>query len=267
MPELPDVEAQRRLAQRHAVGATVDAVRCPVPEILRSTTPQGLGRALSGATIESAERQGKWLWLATSAANDLLAHFGMTGELHWHPEDEPVCEGDLVHLLLDGGVLAYHAIRKLGGVWVVRGEDERREVTGELGVDALEADGEVLRERLGDSTASLKSALMDQRLVAGIGNLLADELCWQVRLHPALSCPDVPDSAWEDLAEALSRVLAAGIAAGQVPAEEGFLTAVREEDDPRCPRCAAQLARSTIAGRTSRWCPQDQPDPRDGASH
>ncbi len=262
MPELPDVEAQRRVAQRHAVGGTVAAVSCTDAQILRNTTPQGLGRALAGATIEGAERHGKWLSLVTDARSDLLVHFGMTGSFHWHQRGAPLCEFDLVRLDLHGGVFAYNAVRKLGGVWIVRSDAERLAVTGRLGPDALDADEAALRERIGRSSAALKAALMDQRKLAGIGNLLADEVCWQVKVHPAAACRDLPDDRWAALAEALAHVLAVGIQVGQVPAAEGFLTGVRDDQDARCPRCGKPLAAGTIAGRTSRWCPKEQLDPR-----
>lgn len=262
MPELPDVEAQRRFAHAHAVGRTVTSVACPDPQILRTTTPQGLGRALSHATILSVERRGKWLWLMTDAVSDVLVHFGMTGAFHWHPSTGAACANDLVQLALGGEVFAYNASRKLGGVWLVRGARESREITGELGVDGLEADEDVFRSAFAGSRAGLKAALMDQSRVAGIGNLIADELCWHVRLHPATPCEDLAEGRWADLAEALARILAVGVEVGQVPAGDGWLTGAREAEDPRCPRCGASLASGTIAGRSTRWCPAEQPDPR-----
>lgn len=261
MPELPDVEAHRRLADRHAVGGTVASVSCSDPQILRDTTPQGLGRALSRATFTAAQRHGKWLWLTTDAASDVLMHFGMTGALHWHPDGD-ACERDLVRFHLGGGMLAYAVTRKLGGVWLVGSERERGEVTGPLGIDALDLDERAAREALAGSRAGLKAALMDQARIAGIGNLLADEVCWRVRVHPATRCADLAEGCWAALAEALAQVLDAGIEAGQVPADAGTLTGARDAEDERCPRCGEPLAAGTIAGRTSRWCPREQPAPR-----
>lgn len=264
MPELPDVEAQRHVARRYAVGGSVAAVSVQDRQILRNTTPQGLGRALRGATIEGAQRHGKWLWLVTDARSDVLVHFGMTGSFHWHAEDASPCRHDLVRLTMKGGVFAYNATRKLGGVWVVRTDAEREQITGPLGLDALDADEDALRERIGGSSAALKAALMDQTRLAGVGNLLADEVCWQAKVHPATRARDLDDRAWGEVADALAHVLDVGIDVGQVPEEEGFLTRVRDDRDAGCPRCGASLAAGTIAERTSRWCSREQPDPRSG---
>lgn len=258
MPELPDVEAQRRVAARHALGRTVRSTRCRDRQVLRNTTPQGFGRALADATLTAAERHGKWLCLATDSRSDVLLHFGMTGALHRHDAESDVCDRDLLMIVLDDGVLAYHVTRKLGGVWLVRGGRERQEVTGTLGVDALDLDVHALREAIAGSRAALKAALMDQERVAGLGNLLVDEVCWQAGLHPGVPASQVPDEAWPRLADAIDRVLAAGMEVGHVPDGDGFLTGARDDEDPRCPRCGAPLARGTIAGRTSRWCQKEQ---------
>lgn len=262
MPELPDVEAQRMLADEHAVGRRVRSTACLDPQVLRNTTPQGFGRAVAGATFAGAQRHGKWLCLRTDAASDVLVHFGMTGALHWHEAGDDVCDRDLLRIDLGDGMLAYHVTRKLGGVWLIRSEAERRAVTGDLGVDAMSVDVEGLREALAGSRASLKAGLMDQTHVAGIGNLLADEVCWTVGIHPATPCRDVPDDCWPELHEALREILEAGIEVGQVAADDSTLTGARDAEDARCPRCGAPLATGTIAGRTSRWCPEEQPDPR-----
>lgn len=262
MPELPDVDGFRQVAQGAAVGRRIDAVTVDDDRVLRTTTPQGLGQALSGATVEAAERHGKWLWLRTDATSDLLLHFGMTGGLHTHADDDPGCEHDRLALRLASGTrLALQMQRLLGGAWLVRSDDEGRAITGQLGPDARRLDAAGLRERLADSRATLKSALMDQERVAGLGNELADEVCWQVRVHPGTSCRDLDDDGWAAVARTLSRVLDVGVDQGQVPRGEGFLNDVREDDDPHCPRCGTRLRRGTVAGRTTWWCPQDQPAP------
>lgn len=262
MPELPDVEGFRAVAEDTAVGRTIRAVSDVDPRVLRTTSPQGLGRALDGARIDGADRHGKWLWLRTDRRSDLLLHFGMTGGLHPHPTDEPPCAHDRLVLVLDDGTrLALHMQRLLGGAWLVADEDEARSITGELGPDALDLSADDLRELLGDSRAGLKSALMDQERLAGLGNELADEVCWQVHRHPATPCTELSDDDWRGLADAVARVLDVGVDVGQVPRAEGFLNDAREDDEPHCPRCGQRLRRDTIAGRTTWWCPKEQPEP------
>lgn len=262
MPELPDVEGFRAVAEDLAVGRTVAGVTVDDDRVLRTTTPQGLGQALRDASIDATERHGKWLWLRTDARSDLLLHFGMTGQLHGHDADDEACEHDRLLLTFDDDTrLALHMPRLFGGAWLVRSESEARDITGELGPDALDVDADDLRALLADSRAGLKSALMDQDRLAGLGNELADEVCWQVEIHPATTCSDLDDEAWDELADAIAHVLDVGIDVGQVPHRDGFLNDVRDDDDPHCPRCGTALSRDTIAGRTTWWCPEDQPAP------
>ena len=257
MPELPEVETYRRRAEEGLVGHRVAHVACDDELLLRNTSPGGLGRVLADATIEDATRTGKWVTLRTDANQDVVVHFGMTGSFHRH-DDGDRCEFDHVRLVLDdGAVFSLHMPRKLGGVWVVRDADERDEVRGSLGVDALEADADDLRAALAGSRGGLKSMLMDQEKVAGVGNLLSDELCWQVRHHPATPCDELDDAVFDELADELARALDVGLDLGHVPTTDGFLLDVRGDGGP-CPRDGSDLEEDRIGGRTSRWCPQCQ---------
>lgn len=260
MPELPEVETRRREAEQHLVDHTVREVSCRDDQVLRNTSPGGLGRVLNGARVESAERTGKWLTLRTDGRQDVVMHFGMTGDLHLHTDDEP-CENDLVQVVRDDdAVVALHMTRKLGGVWVVRDDAERDEVRGALGPDALGMDADDLREAIGGSRGGLKSALMEQEKVAGLGNLLSDELCWQVQRHPRTPVQGLDDGDFERLADALTRALDVGLDIGHAPTVEGFLLDVREDRGP-CPRNGSELDQGTVAGRTSVWCPVCQSPP------
>lgn len=261
MPELPEVETYRRRAETHLVGHTVERVACDDPLLLRNTSPSGLGRILHGAIVDAAERHGKWVFLRTDARQDVVVHFGMTGSFHDHDSETDCCEYDYIRFVLDSGlVFALHMPRKFGGMWAVRDEAEREEVTSALGEDALGLDGSALRTILADSRAGLKSGLMDQSKIAGIGNLLSDELCWQVREHPSVRCDELDDAVFDRLAEALARALDVGLELGHVPTADGFLLDVRGDDGP-CPRCSSALDTATVAGRTAKWCPNCQPEP------
>lgn len=260
MPELPDVEHHRRTAERHVSGRTIRAVHTGDPAVLRNTSPQGLGRAVTGAEVGEPRRTGKWLLLPTDAASDMIVHFGMTGAFVWLDGADAPGPYDHVRLQFDHGTLALRMSRKFGGLWIARSAAERGQITGPLGPDASRIDADGLRARLSASRAGVKSALMDQRTIAGVGNLLADEVCWQARIHPSTVRHDIAPDGWAAVAGALTRVLDVGVELGRVPANEGFLTDVRD-DDLRCPRCGAPLRSSTIAGRTSVWCPRDQPPP------
>lgn len=259
MPELPDVEGQRRYLARYGSGHRIESVRVLDSESLRNTSPQGLGRAIKGGRLADPRRHGKWLIAPVDGA-ELLMHFGMTGLLSYaagggEPHDHP---HDRLVLRLDQGELRYRAMRKLGGVWLVPAGGSREEATGPLGPDALDVGADELAEMLSGRRGGIKSALMDQELIAGLGNLLSDEILWQVRIHPRADAGGLEPDEVAELAEVIREVLRASNRRHRVPPEEGWLTRARDDEDSSCPRCGAALESGTVNGRTSYWCPREQ---------
>lgn len=260
MPELPDVEKHRHTVAEHAYGRRVERIEVNDPGLLHGTTPQGLGRSLVGRTVAEPRRHGKWLLVPFDADGPtLLYHFRMTGELVW-ATDDAVGDG-AVTLHLGGGRLTYRSRRRLGGVSYLRAGHGPQEVTGELGPDATALDREQLGALLGGRRGGLKSALLDQSLIAGLGNELVDEILWRTRLHPRQAAAGLGEEEVEALHRHLHDVLRRSIRAGHVPAGEKWLTGQRGANDPRCPRCGAQLETAQVSGRTALWCPREQPAP------
>lgn len=259
MPELADVEGWRRYVARYAAGRRVRSVRVRDDAVLRNTSPQGLGRALEGARIGAPERRGKWLILPADSGH-LVLHFGMTGALRWtaHPDENPPGDADRVVFALDGGELRYQSWRKLGGVWWVSARDPVASVTGPLGPDAADLSLARLRELLDGRRGGIKSALMDQKLVAGIGNELSDEILWRARLSPRERVEDLCRDDVARLHRALRSVLRRSIAHGRIPTRGRWLQAVRSDAVPACPRCGTRLRRTRVAGRSACWCPRCQ---------
>lgn len=257
MPELPDVEAHRRTVADHATGRRIRRISVRDTELLHGTTPQGLGRSLAGRTVGRPQRHGKWLFVRFDDGPALVFHFRMTGELRWQPGGAGE-QDDAVALHFEHGTLSYRSKRRLGGISYLTAGRDVGEVTGPLGPDATEVD----RERLGDLLRSrrggLKSALMDQRLIAGLGNELVDEILWRSRLHPGRSAADVDEGAVAELDRHLRQVLRRSIRAGHVPSGPTWLNGRRDASRPVCPRCEAPLERATVAGRTTYWCPAEQ---------
>jgi formamidopyrimidine-DNA glycosylase len=258
MPELPDVEGFRRYLSRHASGKRVRGVRVPAPDILRNTSPQGLSRALKGRTLEKPERLGKWLFVAAGEST-LILHFGMTGGLRWTSSPDRVGRFDRLVLELDGGELAYHNMRKLGGAWLARSASAIERVTGSLGPDAADVGGEEFEHMLRGRRGGIKAALMNQRMIAGIGNELSDEILWQARVRPSRRVSSLRRRERDALFESMQEVLTESMRHGRIPRLVGWLTSQRGVRDPTCPRCGGALKRTTIAGRTSYWCPSCQP--------
>jgi formamidopyrimidine-DNA glycosylase len=258
MPELPDVEGYRRYWARYAKGHRVVDVDVPNPAIVRNRSPAGVARALRGRRFASPRRHGKWL-LAPTEGPTLLLHFGMTGLLVWSGRD---CvdrhRHDRLVLRFRDGELRYRNMRMLGGAWVARDEAELRGLVGELGPDAGRVDRETLEELLAGRRGGIKATLMNQRLIAGIGNELSDEILWRARIHPARAVSSLERREVGRLYRAMRNVLAASVRRGRIPREGCWLEGQRARPGARCPRCRTDVRRSKIAGRTSYWCPRCQ---------
>lgn len=261
MPELPDVEGLRRLLAATATGQRIGRVAVPAPEILRNTSPQRLGRALSGCLLGEPQRHGKWLW-APAGTWALALHFGMDGGLSWVGSGELATRRrspyDRLVLSFTRGELRYCSIRKLGGVWLVSGKEELAAVTGPQGPDALSLDLAGLSGCLAGRRGAVKPALMDQSVVAGLGNLTVDELLWRAGLHPRAKVSGLNPAHVQRLHAAMRQVLAAAALAGRVPGEAGWLTGARDSRAAGCPCCGTRLQRSRVAGRATVWCPHCQ---------
>lgn len=262
MPELPDVEKHRRTVADHAAGATVRRVEVADPELLDGTTPQGLGRAAVGRVVAAPRRHGKWLLLGfEDGGPTLVCHFRMTGELVWRDEPTARADGDALTLRFDHGSLSYRTRRRLGGVSYVRAGRDVEEVTGPLGPDADRVDRRRFEELVAGRRGGCKATLMDQRVIAGLGNELVDEILWRSRVHPARPVADLEPDEVADVHRQLRTVLRRSIRAGHVPSGPTWLNGERDEDEPRCPRCGTALRRGQVAGRTTFWCPRDQTAP------
>lgn len=258
MPELPDVEGFRRELAGALPGRRVRHVQVQDAGILRNTTAQALGRRLAGRRFGSPRRHGKWLILPTDGPV-LLVHSGMTGHPYYAADGDPGRDHERLVVSLDRGQLRYADRRKLRGVWLAVGEDEVADVMGPEGPDALGIDLPTFRDVLRGRRGRLKATLMDQSVIAGLGNLLTDEICWRARLHPSRLLAGLDDRELRQLHATMRQVLRTAVRHGCVPALPGWLTGVRDDPDPSCPRCGVRLERGRAGGRTSMWCPRCQP--------
>ena len=255
MPELSDVEGFKRYFNRHAAGRTIRRVEVVDPPMLRG----GSVRGLAGERFDRARRHGKWL-LAPAGRATVLMHFGMSGLLRWSGgEPAPRHPHDRVVFDLAGGELRFRDMRKFGGVWIARDAAAVDALVGPLGPDALEVDRERFAELLAGRRGSVKAALMDQTVIAGLGNLLVDEICWRARIAPALPLRRLGAARRDRLHACMEAVLRESIPRGRIPGDPGWLTGARDERPGACPRCGAALRRATVAGRTTVWCGACQP--------
>jgi formamidopyrimidine-DNA glycosylase len=226
------------------------------PGVLRNAGAQTLGRRLAGHRFGKPDRIGKWLILPTDGPT-LLIHSGMTGHPYYAANGSEAEKYERLVISLDRGELRYADLRKLRGVWLADGDIT--EVTGPQGPDALGLGLRAFREVLCGRRGRLKPTLMDQSVIAGLGNLLTDEICWRAKVNPSRLIGEINERELKRLHNAMTGVLRTSVRHGRVPGLPRWLTRVRDEPDPSCPRCGTRLAHRRIGGRTSLWCPRCQP--------
>ncbi|MGP3978196.1 Fpg/Nei family DNA glycosylase [Streptomyces sp. 8N114] len=261
MPELPDVEGFRRVLADCAQGRTIQRVEVRDAGVLHGVSARRLSSDLEGRKFTEPERHGKWL-LAHTGGPTLLLHFGMTGRLVCAAaDDEPHRHDRVLFTLGDERQLRYRDQRKLKGIWLAD-DPEAARLLDDQGPDAQTVPRTDFDAALTGRRGRLKAALTDQSVLAGLGNLLADEILWQSRLHPSRPTGSLTDDERATLYRTMRRVLRTSVEAECVPPRDNWLTGHR--DDPGrapCPRCGTRLRSARVAGRTTLWCPHCQPDP------
>jgi len=257
MPELPDVEGYRRLVAAHFVGLTVRRVEVLDAGVIRNSNARQFRKTVRGRTFCRVDRRGKWL-VAHMDGPALVWHFGMTGSLVVVPRAAALDRYDRFILAGDEDELRYRDMRKLGGVWLAGGGAAIDEIIGPQGPDAWTVSLGDFAGRFRARRGAIKPALMDQRVIAGLGNMLSDEVLWSAGVRPARPAAALDSGEVERLHRALRDVLRRSRRAGRIPRTPSWLSSQRDQEQPICPRCHGQLERGTLAGRTALSCPNCQ---------
>ena len=259
MPELPEVERARALIAERALGRRIAAVDDSDTYVCRPHQPGELSGALTGRTLVEAHRRGKTMWVDTDAGGPVLGlHLGMAGRIVVDDasEGDPAPPGERVAPLWDRFTVEFED----GGRLVLR--DKRRlgravlnpDLSG-LGPDAAEVGRDSFRARVGRGDAPLKARIMDQGVIAGVGNLLADEALWRARLSPRRPAGELSEEELDRLRREIRAATRSAIRLGGV--HTGDVMPARQRGGI-CPRCGAAMERATIGGRTTYWCPDEQ---------
>lgn len=290
MPELPEVEVTRRRIEPFLVGRTVERLETTPPSYFFLTPPARLTRRLVGRGVEGLERRGKYLVAGIEGGERLLLHLGMTGQLFSSgvssvrllsataraalaPEEQSEFEPDAhTHLRLrftDGGPgVFFRDVRKFGKVQLL-GVGEESERLDRLGKDALEVTGDDLFRATRKRTVAIKNLMLDQSVIAGTGNIYADECLFIGGVRPRRRASRVTRAECDRIAEGLKRVMRRSIETGgssisDYVAPDGSDGAYQDErrvyargGEP-CDQCGTPIRRIVIGQRSAHYCPDCQ---------
>jgi formamidopyrimidine-DNA glycosylase len=275
VPELPEVETIRRDLEPLVVGRRMIAIDVDPGTIqLLAAAPIEVLRAnLVGRTFTSMGRRGKYLLLSMDDGRTLVVHLRMTGRLVWrdHSAPEEIYQRACISLD-DGHDLRWSDLRKFG-TW--RLVDDVDEVISKLGPEPIDGDYsfKAFRAALAGRTAPVKAVLLDQRRVAGLGNIYVDEALYEARVRPDTPAGWVSPAAARRLFEASRNVLERGIAnrgasfkdyvdgQGQKGSQHMYVQVFRRDGKP-CYTCGSMIVRSVVGGRGTHFCPRCQPKGR-----
>ena len=266
MLELPDVENYKRYLSATALHKRIQNVEIGSTKVLRGISSRALKSALRGRSMEGTRRHGKHLFAALEDGKWLAFHFGMTGRLAYFKSLDEDPEHDRLRLDFDNGYhLAFVNQRLFGRVGLIADPDAfiRSE---NLGPDATDAslDQVAFKQLMRERKGRIKSALTDQTLLAGIGNIYSDEILFQARLHPDTSVQSLSDKELGSLYRTTRRVLKVAIERGAGSEElvdrlPSTYLLPRRQVGQTCPRCGGAIKTLKVAGRTAFYCPRCQP--------
>jgi formamidopyrimidine-DNA glycosylase len=259
MPELPDVETFKRYFDATSLHQRIDDVDVRSAYVLKGVSGRELARRLKGRSFESTRRYGKHLFVRADGDFWLRLHFGMTGSLHYFKHQEQAPPHTRVEFVFVKDYrLAFDDQRKFGEIGLINDVDEFLKKRA-LGPDALDVDLAQFKDILAKHRGAVKSILMNQKLIAGIGNIYADEILFRARMHPATEISGLGEKALTKLFRATRYILekAITVKADVDLMPKSWLLRQRGKGG-KCPRCGRGLKSSKIGGRTAWFCPHCQ---------
>jgi formamidopyrimidine-DNA glycosylase len=270
LPELPEVETIRGQLAPRLEGRVLARVEILDPRLTRPHDLFEVAEELEGDRVAAVERRGKYLVVRLESGLALLVHLRMTGAFHWKPttHERAVLELD------DGARLAYRDVRRFGTWLVLERPDVEPYLAARNGPEPLGSrfTSAWLAGQLGRRRAPLKAVLLDQRVVAGLGNIYADEALWRARLSPLRPASGVSPDEIARLTRAIRAALRTGIerqgsTLRDYSQPDGTSGSMQDEfrvygrDGLRCPRCRSTISKTRVGGRGTWFCPHCQPFP------
>jgi len=269
MPELPEVEAFKSYIELHCLHKTITDIKIPDKSVIKNISAAEFKKFLIGYEFRSIERLGKYLIINVSdSEKKLVIHFGLTGSLFYTTNKNELVKYSRVQFIFKIGVLHWTDMRKFGKLWLV---DNLQEIIGlkKLGPDAIAVTKKQFLALLSENeTKNIKAFLMDQNIIAGIGNEYSDEALFQAGIDPHHKVNELSEIRREKLYNMLHKILLYAIKVQQKNSESIYFTRksfpssylqAHRHIDMICPKNKNhKLEKTTIAGRTTYYCPEDQ---------
>jgi formamidopyrimidine-DNA glycosylase len=275
MPELPEVETVRRGLAHFLIGYRFTTAQGLHPRVVKPASLQPLD-AVIGAKIKNINRRGKFLWFELDRDQALVAHLGMSGQFLVARKDRPAPGHVRAHFDLSKGLRRHQLLfsdqRTFGWLSVEELTDGIPHSAQHIALDPFDPafDREAVITAMKSRKAAIKSVILNQEIMSGVGNIYADESLWRAKIHPEIPASDLSTKKITTLVDAAIEVMAEAIEVGgtsfdamyiNVNGESGFfetsLAAYGQEGEP-CPRCGRQIRRIDFGNRSSHFCPKCQ---------
>lgn len=278
MPELPEIETIKSVIEPQIKGLTIEKIIVNRPEVIAQPGSAAFCKAVTGQKISSMARRGKFLMIHLNEESRIILHLRMTGCLLVTPSGYPTEKHTHIIMQLSGGTeLRFSDMRRFGRFWLVRsGEEDTYSGIGKLGLEPFDENftAEYLQNSFGKRKKAIKECLLDQSVVAGIGNIYSDEILFRTGIGPARPACSLTAEEWQCLTVKISECLSYFIRKNHITAEDylktkgqdyrntPFLQVYGHSGEP-CPNCGNPLYRTVIGGRSSVYCANCQRDETD----
>jgi formamidopyrimidine-DNA glycosylase len=273
MPELPEVETVKRILKPQLIGRRIISLDILNEQVIAYPDAEQFCENIAGHTITDMERRGKYLIMILDDGDRVINHLRMTGQLIITPPDHPIEKHThLIAGLSDGKQLRYIDIRRFDRFWYL-GQDDDDSLTGmdKLGPEPSDEmmTSDHLRSILCSRDRPIKEMLLDQTILAGIGNIYSDEILFDARIHPENRCSSLDESDWDSLTGSIKDVMFRYTEANSMTPEEylegkgkeyrnkSYLKMYGHAGEP-CPVCGTRIEKITVGGRSGCFCPKCQ---------
>lgn len=258
MPELPDVEVYRQYCNRTILNKKIKTVSLPVKRILDSSKST-IRRHLKENKLVNTDRHGKHLFLKIGDEFNLMLHFGMTGDVEYFKNKKNKPKHTAMLLGFENGhFFSFINIRKLGKIKIVKNINEFVKEK-QLGPDALSIKKKKFIELLSEKRGFVKSALMNQKSIAGVGNIYADEILFHAGVHPKKKLSQISERKLLELYERMLSVLNTAIESKAQPEQMPKKYLLRErKPNAECGICGGKIKKTELSGRPVYYCSKHQ---------